>query len=42
MAYDVFVSYSHQDKLTADAVCATLEAQGVRCWIAPRDINPAR
>lgn len=42
MAYDVFVSYSHQDKLTADAVCATLEAQGIRCWIAPRDINPGQ
>ncbi len=42
MAYDVFISYSHQDKLTADAVCATLEAQGVRCWIAPRDITPGQ
>jgi len=42
MAYDVFVSYSHQDKLTADAVCATLEGRGVRCWIAPRDITPGQ
>jgi len=36
---DVFVSYSHKDKITADAVCAGLESAGIRCWIAPRDIE---
>ena len=36
--HDVFVSYSSLDKPVADAVCATLEQRGVRCWIAPRDI----
>ena len=40
MAHDVFVSYSTHDKTTADAVCATLEAHGIRCWIAPRNITP--
>src|SRR5271163_583278 len=40
MAHDVFISYSTQDKPAADAVCATLEKIGVRCWIAPRDIMP--
>jgi hypothetical protein len=40
MAHDVFISYSAQDKPIADAVCATLEAHGIRCWIAPRDILP--
>jgi len=40
MAHDVFVSYSNHDKLTADAVCSTLENHGIRCWIAPRDILP--
>jgi len=40
MAHDVFVSYSTSDKPIADAVCATLERNGVRCWIAPRDILP--
>jgi hypothetical protein len=40
MAHDVFISYSTKDKPTADAVCAKLEANGVRCWIAPRDILP--
>ncbi len=41
MAHDIFISYSSRspkDKLTADAVCATLEKHGFRCWIAPRDI----
>jgi hypothetical protein len=40
MAHDVFISYPHQNKATADAACAKLEAQGIRCWIAPRDIAP--
>jgi TIR domain/OmpA family len=40
VAHDIFVSYSSKDKPTADAVCATLEAAGIRCWIAPRDIAP--
>lgn len=40
MAHDVFISYCSGDKPIADAVCATLEAQGTRCWIAPRDILP--
>jgi hypothetical protein len=40
MAHDVFISYSSKDKTTADAVCATLENNGIRCWIAPRDILP--
>ncbi|MGD1108157.1 MAG: toll/interleukin-1 receptor domain-containing protein, partial [Terracidiphilus sp.] len=38
MPFDVFVSHSSKDKLVADAVCARLEAAGIRCWIAPRDI----
>jgi len=40
MPFDVFISYSAKDKLTAQAVCATLESNGIRCWIAPRDITP--
>ncbi len=38
--FDVFISYANPDKTTADAVCATLEASEIRCWIAPRDIVP--
>ncbi|BCM94236.1 hypothetical protein IAD21_06139 [Abditibacteriota bacterium] len=42
MSLDVFISYSTKDKLTADAVCNTLESRGIRCWIAPRDITPGQ
>ena len=42
MAHDVFISYAQEDKPVADAVCATLESQGVRCWIAPRDVLPGK
>ncbi len=40
MAHDVFISYASGDKAVADAVCATLESHGTRCWIAPRDVLP--
>ena len=40
MDHDVFISYSHKDKLIADTICPNLEIDGVRCWIAPRDIGP--
>ncbi|MFZ4763742.1 MAG: toll/interleukin-1 receptor domain-containing protein, partial [Roseimicrobium sp.] len=41
MPHDVFISYSSHDKAVADAACAALEAQKIRCWIAPRDVPPA-
>jgi hypothetical protein len=40
MAHDVFISYASADKQVADAVCAKLESQEIRCWIAPRDVLP--
>jgi len=40
MGHDVFISHAAKDKATADAVCAALETNGIRCWIAPRDILP--
>jgi TIR domain len=36
-----FVSYSQPDRECAHAIVAHLEAQGVECWIAPRDISPS-
>src|SRR3954452_18171850 len=42
MAHDVFISHSAQDKTIADAACAALENAGIRCWIAPRDVQPGR
>ena len=41
MAHDVFLSHSHADKVYADAICHKLEANGIRCWVAPRDIRPS-
>jgi hypothetical protein len=38
LAHDVFISYQQADKAIADAVCHRMEAAGVRCWIAPRDV----
>jgi hypothetical protein len=38
MAHDVFICHSAKDKTTANAVCAMLEGEGIRCWIAPRDV----
>lgn len=38
MPHKVFIGYSLEDKLVADAACAALEAQRIPCWIAPRDI----
>jgi TIR domain/Domain of unknown function (DUF4384) len=38
MSHNVFISYSSQDMAIADAACNALEAAGIRCWIAPRNI----
>jgi hypothetical protein len=40
MNFDVFISYPNQDRTTAEAACAALEADGIKCWIAPRDVAP--
>ena len=42
MEFDAFISYAIADKTAADAACAVLEAAGIRCWVAPRDISPGR
>lgn len=39
MAHDVFISYSREDQVIADAVCAILEQKKIRCWIDHRDIH---
>ncbi|MGE0553431.1 MAG: toll/interleukin-1 receptor domain-containing protein [Gemmatimonadales bacterium] len=40
MTADAFVSHSSNDKGVALALVSALEAAGIRCWIAPRDIRP--
>ena len=37
---DVFISHSSKDKNVADSACAVLESNGLKCWVAPRDILP--
>ena len=40
MEHEIFISYSSRDKNIADAVCHSLEENGITCWIAPRDVIP--
>ena len=42
MSGRVFISHASQDSEVAEAVCNALEAHGVPCWIAPRDITPGK
>jgi len=35
----VFISYARKDKALADMVCHFLEQNGVKCWVAPRDLK---
>jgi hypothetical protein len=42
MPHDVFISHSSKDKAVANAICTALEAAGIKCWIAPRNINPGQ
>jgi TolB-like protein/Flp pilus assembly protein TadD len=37
---DVFVSYASQDVAVVDAIVASVEKNGIKCWIAPRDVTP--
>ena len=38
----VFVSYSSDDEGIAGAVCSALEAEGIHCWMAARDVQGGR
>jgi TolB-like protein/Tfp pilus assembly protein PilF len=40
MTRQVFISHAAADRAAAEAIRAALEAQGLSCWIAPRDIPP--
>jgi TolB-like protein/tetratricopeptide (TPR) repeat protein len=39
MESKVFISHASKDKPIADAICEKLESEGIKCWIAPRDIE---
>lgn len=36
--YDVFISYAAEENVAASSICEGLEREGLRCWIAPRDV----
>jgi TolB-like protein len=36
----VFISYASKDTAVANAVVAAMEREGLKCWIAPRDVVP--
>lgn len=36
----VFVSYSQPDREAAFGIVSHLEGHGVKCWVAPRDVQP--
>jgi hypothetical protein len=36
----VFISHSSKDDKAAGAICAALEARGIACWMAARDVGP--
>jgi hypothetical protein len=38
----VFLSHSSADRGMAERMCARLEARGIACWMAPRDVTPGR
>jgi hypothetical protein len=42
LAQPVFISHAGEDDSVAADVCRLLELDGVRCWLAPRDIHPRR
>lgn len=42
MEKEVFVSYATENKDIADSIVGRLEAVGVSCWYAPRDIQPGQ
>lgn len=40
MTHDVFICHSSKDRALANAIVARLEENGIRCWVAPRDVVP--
>jgi hypothetical protein len=40
--YSAFVSYASENREKAEDLCASLEAHGLVCWIAPRNVRAGR
>jgi hypothetical protein len=46
-SHHVFISYNNDgkegtDSKTTKLICNTLEYEGIKCWITPRDIEPGK
>src|SRR5690242_11463904 len=41
MSPTVAICYADADKHAAETICAGIEAAGIPCWIAPRDLSPS-
>ena len=39
MAHDIFIAHSPEDKTIAETICNTLESEGIKCWLASRNIR---
>ncbi|HEX2459792.1 MAG TPA: TIR domain-containing protein [Vicinamibacterales bacterium] len=40
--FSAFISYASDDREKAHEICRNLEARGLTCWIAPRDVRAGR
>ena len=40
--FSAFISYASDDREKAHEICRSLEARGLACWIAPRDVRAGR
>jgi len=40
--FSAFISYASDDSEKAHEICRNLEARGLACWIAPRDVRAGR
>jgi len=40
-SHDIFISYSHEDQKIVEGLSAYLEQNGIRCFVAYRDISPS-
>jgi hypothetical protein len=40
--FSAFISYASDDREKAHEICRSLEARGLTCWIAPRDVRAGR
>lgn len=40
MTASIFISHASKDQRVATSICTALEARGLNCWIANRDVQP--